>query len=142
MRYSLDSSVAVKWVLPEPDSPKAVRLRDDYRNAVHELLAPDFFPVEVAHALARAERRGIIPVGSGVTRLADILRNLPQLHSSLPDLLPRAYAIASAARHGVYDCLYIALAEREKCELITADDALVKKFQTQFSFIIPLSALP
>ena len=29
-----------------------------------------------------------------------------------------------------------------QAELITADDALVKKFQSQFSFIVPLSSLP
>src|SRR5437870_2281297 len=46
MKYVLDSSVALRWVLPEPDSDKADRLRDDFRNATHELLAPDVFPVE------------------------------------------------------------------------------------------------
>ena len=58
-RFVLDSAVALKWVLPEIDSDKADRLRDDFRNAVHELLSPDVFPVEVAHSLTRAERRGI-----------------------------------------------------------------------------------
>jgi hypothetical protein len=41
MRYVLDSSVALKWVLPEVDSAKAIRLRDEYRNGLHELLATD-----------------------------------------------------------------------------------------------------
>lgn len=50
MKYALDASVAAKWVLPEPDSSKAVALRDDFRQAVHELLAPDTFPAEIAHA--------------------------------------------------------------------------------------------
>jgi len=58
MKYVLDASVALKWVLSEPDSPKALSVRDDYRNQLHELLAPDVFPVEIAHALTRAERRG------------------------------------------------------------------------------------
>src|SRR5688572_20181171 len=51
MKYVLDASVAVKCVLPEKDSPRAVRLLNDYRKAIHELIAPDTFPVEVAHAL-------------------------------------------------------------------------------------------
>jgi hypothetical protein len=46
MKYVLDASVAEKWVLPEPDSAKAIALRDDYRRGVHELLAPDTFPAE------------------------------------------------------------------------------------------------
>jgi predicted nucleic acid-binding protein len=60
MTFVVDSSVALKWVLPEIDTPRAVALRDDFRNGVHELLAPDVFAIEVAHALARAERRKII----------------------------------------------------------------------------------
>ncbi len=33
MKYVLDSSVALKWVLPEADSGKAIRLRDEFTNA-------------------------------------------------------------------------------------------------------------
>ena len=66
---------------------------------------------------------------------------LPQLHRSLT-LLPRAYEISSQMRVGIYDCLYVAIAEREKCELITADDKLLKKLQPQFPFLVPLSSLP
>lgn len=141
MKYSLDSNDGLKWVLKEPDSPKAVRLRDEFRHGTHQLIAPDVFPVEVAHAIAKAERRGVIRVGDGSQKLADVITFMPDLHPYLP-LLPRAFAIASAARHGVYDCLYIALAEREGCELVTADDVLIKKFQGQFPFIVPLTSLP
>lgn len=63
MKYVLDSNVAIKWVLTESDTSKALALRADYQAQVHELLAPDVFPVEVAHALTRAERRAIIKQG-------------------------------------------------------------------------------
>ena len=52
MKYVLDSSVALKWVLPEADSGKAIRLRNEYSNGIHELLAPDIFPPEIANGLA------------------------------------------------------------------------------------------
>ena len=63
MRSVLDASVATKWVLPEVNSDKALRLRDDYRLAIHELLAPDFFPGEVGHTFTRAERQKRITAG-------------------------------------------------------------------------------
>ena len=141
MRMVLDSAVALKWVLPEIDSDKADRLRDDYRNGVHELLAPDVFPVEVAHALTRSERRGIIAVGQAAVLFADVMSTSPILHAYRP-LLNRAIAISSAARVGVYDCLYVALAEREGCDLVTADARLVNSLGPQFPFIVPLSSLP
>src|ERR1700730_9547496 len=112
MRYVLDSSVALKWVLPESDSDRADHLRDDFRNAIHDLLAPDVCPAEIGHALTRAERRGLIAPGQASNLFADIMLTSPQLSSYLP-LMNRAIAISSAARVGVYDCLYVALAERE-----------------------------
>lgn len=35
MKYVLDCCVALKWVLPEADSIKAIRLRDEYTNGLH-----------------------------------------------------------------------------------------------------------
>src|SRR2546421_10868485 len=141
MKYVLDSNVALKWVLAEPDSAKANALRDDFRNGIHELLTPDVLPVEVAHALTRAERQGRIAVGDSEIFLTDVLTTCPALHSYL-SLLQRATEISSSLRIGVYDCLYIALAEREKCKLVTTDDRLVKNLQSQFPFIMSLASLP
>lgn len=141
MRYVLDSCVAVKWFLAEADSAKAIQLRDEFNQQIHELLAPDVFTVEIAHALSRAERRGLIQAIEGSQYLSDLLAYLPTLHPSLT-LIPRAYEISSQARIGVYDCLYVALAEREGCDLLTADARLVNSLQPAFSFITSLASLP
>jgi predicted nucleic acid-binding protein len=141
MKYVLDSSVAVKWALTELDSDRALRLRDDARAAVHELLSPDVFPVECGHALTRAERQLRISPPSGWIGWRMIMADCPHLHASLP-LMPRAYALSSAMRVGIYDCLYVALAEQEGCEFVTADDKLVKNLQPAFAFILHLSSLP
>ena len=58
MKYVLDSSVAFKWEVAEVDSDKAIRLRDEVRLGLHELIATDILPVEVAHSMTRAERQG------------------------------------------------------------------------------------
>jgi predicted nucleic acid-binding protein len=141
MKYAPDASVALKWVLPEPLADKARQLRDDYQNRIHELIAPDIFPVEVANALARAERRNIIGVGQAPGLLANVMRTSPVLSPYLP-LLTRALDIASRMRSGVYDCLYVVLAEHDGCELVTADDRLVRNLRPHFPFIVPLSSLP
>lgn len=123
--YVLDSSVAVKWVLPEADSPKALSLLDDVRIGLHEIIAPDVFASEVAHALTKSERKGIIPVGDAAVHLIDILQDGPVLHYFFP-LLPRAVEISSAARIAITDCIFVALAEREGCEYDTADERVIK----------------
>jgi predicted nucleic acid-binding protein len=73
--------------------------------------------------------------------LTNVLSTPPQLDGYLP-LLRRALDIASQARIGVYDCLYLVLAEREGCELVTADDRLLRALGPTFPFIIALGALP
>src|SRR6185295_5116510 len=103
MKYVLDSSVAFKWVVRETDSDKADQLRADFLAGIHELHSPDVYPVEVAHALTRAERQLRIPVGQARALLTDVLLTPPKSHAYRP-LLLRAVDISSRMRIGVYDC--------------------------------------
>jgi predicted nucleic acid-binding protein len=88
-KFVLDSCVALKWVLPEADSAKAVQLRDEFQKAIHDLLAPAVFEIEIAHALTRAERQRRIAVGEAASLWATILSTSPDLRPS-NSLLPRA----------------------------------------------------
>src|SRR5438128_12475401 len=99
MKYVLDSSVAFKWELSEANSDKADALRADFRNGVHELLAPDIFTVEVAHALTRAERQGRITVGEARKLFLDVLTTPPKFFA-FGGLLLRAIDISSKMRIG------------------------------------------
>lgn len=141
MRYVLDSSAAIQWVLPEKDSAKAIRLRDDYHNAIHELLAPDIFPAEMLNALTKAERTKRIGVGDARILLQSIIADTPVLYPYLP-LLDRAGEVASRFRVALYDCLYLALAEREACGLVTADNRFLNNLRPHFPFLVDLASLP
>ena len=141
MRYVLDSSAAIQWVLPEKDSAKAIRLRDDYHNAAHELLAPDIFPAEMINALTKAERTNRIGVGDARVLYSSIIADAPALHPYLP-LLDRAGEVASRFRVALYDCLYLALAEREACELVTADTRFLNNLRPHCPFPVDLVSLP
>ena len=141
MKYVLDSSLALKWVLPEADSGKALRLLDETNNGIHELIAPDIFAPEVANGLASAERQGRIKPGEAAILLLDILRQAPAIHSS-SSLLIRAMEEAVSTRQAVYDCIYLALAEAEQCEMVSADDVFIRKMRAKFPFLIRLADLP
>ena len=113
MKYVLDSNISLKWVLTEADSDKARRLRGDFQNQIHELHAPDVFPVEVAHGLAKAERRGVIPQGDADRLLTNVLSTPPQFHPylcSAPQNLDRCImedgAILEAHLHANTPSLY------------------------------------
>src|SRR6266550_4743344 len=133
----MSSTRRPRYVAP-PLTPKAIRLRDDFRQSIHHLLAPDIFIDEVASGLTKAERQKLIPLGQAASLYAQepvaLLPHLP--------LVTRAIDISSRTRSGYYDCLYVALAEREGCQLITADQKSLNNLAPHFPFIVPLATLP
>jgi predicted nucleic acid-binding protein len=141
MKYVLDASVALCWVIPRPLTPKAVRLRDEYRLKIHELLAPAVFIDEVAGALTKAERQKDIAVGHAAPLFVKVMNTPPVLISHL-SLVARAIDISSRTWSAYYDCLYVALAEREACELVTADQKSINNLAPYIPFIVPLACLP
>jgi predicted nucleic acid-binding protein len=141
MKYVVDASVALTAVLPGSFRAEALRLQADYQNRIHEFLAPDIFIAETASALTKAERQKIIKVGRASILHGTVMSARPVLHAHVP-LVSRGIDISSQTRSAFYDCLYVALAEREGCELVTVDDKLVRNLQPQFPFIIHLSVLP
>lgn len=84
MRYILDASVAMCWVIPRPLTPAALRLRDGYRNRIHELIAPSHFAGEIANGLTKAERQKLIQPGEALRLILDVLSTPPVLHSADP----------------------------------------------------------
>jgi predicted nucleic acid-binding protein len=89
MKYVIDASTAFQWEVPETDSLKAIQLREDYRNGIHELISLDIFPAEVGNALIVAERKGRLGAGQFAIRLTAILAFCPDLHATRP-LISRA----------------------------------------------------
>jgi|SRR5579862_1839779 len=110
----VDASVALKWVIEEEGSEAASAL------AGESLSSPSLVLAECANALwAKALRREI--TGAEVLERLELLRAAPVLLVPLEELVEEATRLALMLRHHVYDCLYLALAVREKTRLVTAD---------------------
>jgi len=135
----LDASVALQSVLFEQHSDKALRLLEEFRAGIHELLVPDIFQAEVGNALTRAERKKLIAVGDAAIFYDEIMDPSPAIHSSTP-LMARAIDLSSRTRASVYDCLYLLLSEDEHCEVITADEKFFNVFKASGK-LINLSAI-
>jgi predicted nucleic acid-binding protein len=122
----LDASVGVKWYVNESGTEKALDLLDsDLR-----LLAADVFRVEVVNALLRQLRGGQISPGIFDAALADLALNMPELVPST-EILDRAVALARALAHPIYDCLYLAAAERRDAVMVTADSEFVLRCRSR-----------
>lgn len=141
MKYVIDATIAEAWYVLNPNIMKAVRLRFDFFCGLHELLAPDVFPAEAAEMLAKAERKGLLSVGDTARHLQTLQITGVSFHDSFP-LLARASEIALTGRFQLFPSLYIALAEREQCQLLTAEPKLLRIARRHFNFVIPLASLP
>jgi predicted nucleic acid-binding protein len=101
MKYVVDTSVYIKTYVAEAGTGKAVRLRDEYHQKVHELIAPDIFPTEMCNVLMILERGGKIKAGDADLCFTN-LSELPPHFAAVP-LLPRALELAKQFRQTVYD---------------------------------------
>jgi predicted nucleic acid-binding protein len=112
----VDASVAAKWVLPEPGSAEAAALRTQDAD----LIAPSLVVAEVGNALWKSAMRSDF-AGAEVAHMLDIAAGHYARLIPLADIAAAAIKLAVDLEHSIYDCFYLALAEREHAELITAD---------------------
>lgn len=118
-RLVIDASVAIKWIVTEEGTDDALALRG------LEFVAPDLIGLECANSLWKNARRGVISSetalgGARALQLAEI-----ELVPTRP-LLRHATELALQLDHPAYDCAYLALAIREDCPLVTADNRLLR----------------
>jgi predicted nucleic acid-binding protein len=118
-RFVVDASVAVKWFLPEDHSRAAQRLLEDG----HDLSSPDLVRAEIGNVMWKRWRRGEISAEAVNDVLRDLERLPLRIETSQP-LMAAAWAVSERFDRSFYDGLYVALAERERCPLVTADRKL------------------
>lgn len=115
----VDASVAAKWVLPEPNSDRA----DLLRQQANELVAPTLVVAEIANAIWKRAMRNEISAEDGAAALRAAV-NLFSAIVNMAELADEAFKLSASLRHPIYDCFYIALAQRERAELVTADERM------------------
>lgn len=116
-KFVVDANVAIKWVLSEIHSEAALRLLDD----AYELLVPDFFFPEIGNILWKRVRRGETTLELAQQDLNVLRGGDLQICPSFP-LMPSALEIAARVDQAVYDCVYLALAVTNHCQMVTADE--------------------
>ena len=137
----IDSSVAIKWFLPEPYSTEARRILGGYQTNSLTFLAPDLINAEFGNIIWKKHQyQGLATVDAET--IISQFRKLSFELTSTAILLEDAYRLAVAHQRTVYDCLYIALSIREGCQMVTADDRLVNSVGSSFPNLIWLANWP
>jgi len=124
--WVVDASVAFAWFAAVPNAEEAAGLLDAGPDTL--LLAPDLVLVELLNAAWKSLRLGAI-----TSEQFQMLSS--RASEPFSRLFPASALLARAAHwcreldHPATDCLYVALAERERATLITADQRLLRKLQ-------------
>ncbi len=118
----VDASVAVKWLVDEPEHLVARSLLD----RGEQLQAPDFVFVEAANVLWKKVLRRELTAQQAVEGV-DWLPRLFEAIIPSTLLVARALRIAIEMAHPVYDCLYLACSEHVDADLVTANARFAAK---------------
>lgn len=121
MSVVVDASIAVKWVVAEEGHQESLLL-----SRAQPLIAPDFVLVEAANVLWKKVRIDQLMREQALQGLEFIRGAYAELVPS-NGLIERALSIALQLDHPVYDCLYLACAQVEQLEFMTADKRLAAK---------------
>ena len=113
----MDASVVIKWLIPEDDQPKALKIRDLYQEARMNVIAPGLLTAEIGNVLWKRVRSGLL----GSAHADKALFRFQQDTPVLPDAIQLACAAAAA----------IDL-------FITNDDRLSRKHVPEVKFVTSL----
>ena len=131
----VDSSIVIKWFVPEPYSTEARRILNEYQTGELSLRAPDLINAEVGNIVWKKHRfEGL--AAEDAQEIIHAFHTLIFVLTSTADLLDVAYQLAVNHQRTVYDALYIALSIQEQCQFVTADEKLVNAVRAGYPNII------
>jgi len=133
--YVVDASVAVKWLIPEEYSEKAMKLLEAWVKQELELNAPRLLRLEVTNALTKYAARGLLKVEQLVQGF-QIFREIAITYSDEDwQLIEEALNASTTMDLSIYDAIYIVLAKKLNATLITADGKLVDKIKLEMDVL-------
>ena len=128
MRFVLDNSVVMRWLLKSPKRTDQLYAERVLKSLlVEEALVPNLWHLEASNVLLGAEKRGEVSIGEVEGFIAQ-LENLPIYVDPLTShsAFNRTMALARAYKLSSYDAAYLELAVREKVPLTSLDKNLIK----------------
>ncbi len=139
-KFVLDASVLVKMAVEEEGTKTALSLLEMRATGEAELIAPDLIVLESANAFWKYYQRGLLPEEE-VLQLLGLIQRLDLRLAPLLELIEEASALSLRLGTSVYDSIYVALAQHEDAQLVTADKKLCARAAPSDTDVVLLSEL-
>lgn len=131
----LDASVALKWQFEDEEATgTSMALLEDFVVGKIDLISLTLFHYEIVNAINVAINRKRMEETIGYRAVNDITSMGIELRS-FSDLIEPTFRMARKYGLSPYDCAYIALAEKEKCDFFTGDKKLFRSIKNYFSWV-------
>lgn len=114
----IDTSVIVKWFVQESDTAKTQDILKQQKNNKIQIILPDIVLLELVNALYWGKKFEY----ENIVKALEIMSRIKIIYKKVNDSLLLT-SLLLMVKHKIqsYDALFIALAEQEKCPLITVD---------------------
>lgn len=128
MRFVLDASVALLWLVPQTN-PSGIDYADVILTAMKESQAvvPSLFALEVANVVAKVESKGVVTQADSqryISLLGQL--NMATDQATMMHALGDTLNLARRYKLSAYDAAYLELALRAGLSLATLDADLAK----------------
>lgn len=120
MRTVLDASAAANIILRTDLAPALI----EKLKQSHLVIAPSLFHSEIANTLWKYVRFGDLDKEKALARYAEAI-GLVDIFEPDEQLITEALSTAIRYNHPVYDTLYVILARRHGCKVLTVDKKLL-----------------
>jgi predicted nucleic acid-binding protein len=133
----VDASLALKWILAESDSNRAVKLLNQWTDDGTSIIAPALFAYEVANILYRQTVAGKLTYQEARQELANLFSIGVFLEfSRYDDISMQAMEFAHQLKlPATYDAHYLALAFLVNCECWIADKRLWNAVKGKYHWV-------
>lgn len=127
----IDSSVAIKWYLPDELDDQALAIKSDFKNGSILIAIPVLFFYEVNNILRTVSKSLRIEKEDSVNVYQNLLE-LGFIAYSSKDLFKATLEKALLKDISSYDASYVVLAEYLQIPFYTADEKLIIKTQSKW----------
>jgi predicted nucleic acid-binding protein len=135
--YVVDTTIVMTYLTASHYTPNASAFFDQV-TATDQLFAPEFCLAECTNVFWKEVRFGNMPFESAQSALTD-LHKMPLTTVLIKPILDQALDVGLRRQLSVYDSLFIVLAQKYQCPLLTLDEKQTTAALAEHIRVIPIT---